>query len=411
MAGEAKTTDLSSLQINRGSENSGGSAKTIIITIIVLSILGAGGYAGYRYLGNAPIEVETITVLTTTSGGRESVLTGQGYVVAQRKAAISSKATGRLEALYVIEGDKVTTGTIIGRIESNDVQASFEQQKAQLEVIKASLSSAQAEVEEAEIVFKRQQSLKTEKVGTQADYDAAQNRYKKAIAQVQSVKASIISQEATVRASQVQVENTVIRAPFDGTILSKNANVGEVITALGAAAGSRGAVVTLADMSSLEVEADVSESAIQKVNEGQSVEITVSAIPDKKYKGIVNKIIPTADRGKGTVQVKIRFEDIDERVLPEMGAKVNFLKNEAPEQQIQEAPKIMIPLTAVLSKNGKKVVFIADGETAKEINATFGEQFNEFIEVKQGLSNGDVVIKNPTDKLTNGATINIKADQ
>lgn len=411
MAGEAKTTDLSSLQINRSSENSGGSGKTIIITLIVLFLLFAGGYGGYLYLGNSPVEVETLTILTTAPGGRESVLTGQGYVVAQRKAAISSKATGRLEALYVIEGDKVTTGTIIGRIESNDVQASYEQQKAQLEVIKASLSSAEAEAEEAEIVLKRQQSLKAEKVGTQADYDAAQNRYKKALAQIQSVKASIISQEATVRASQVQVENTVIRAPFDGTILSKNANVGEVITALGAAAGSRGAVVTLADMTSLEVEADVSESAIQKVNEGQGVEISVSAISDKKYKGIVNKIIPTADRGKGTVQVKIRFEDRDERVLPEMGAKVNFLKDEAPEQQKQETPKVLIPTNAIVSKNGRKTVFIAVEQTAKEANIVLGQEFGEFIEVKSGLSNGDIIIKNPSEKLSNGSSIKIKENQ
>lgn len=406
MAGESKTTDLSSLRIQRGSESSGGMKKIVIILLVVVVL--AGG--GYIIFGNRPVEVETMTVVMTSSGGAESVLTGQGYVVAQRKAAISSKATGRLEALYVIEGDKVKAGTVIGRIESNDVQANYDQQKAQIEVIKANLTSAQAELEEAEIAFKRQQSLRNEKVGTQADYDAAQNRYKRAMAQIQSIKASIISQEALIRSTQVQVENTIIRAPFDGTILSKNANVGEVITALGAAAGARGAVVTIADMNSLEVEADVSESAIQKVSEGQSVEISVSAISDKKYHGIVNKIIPTADRGKGTVQVKIKFNDIDERVLPEMGAKVNFLKKEVKEQ-VQETPKVLVPTNSIVSKNGQNIVYIVNDKTAKEVIVKVGEKFGEFTEIKQGISDGVVVIKNPSEKISSGSAISIKENQ
>lgn len=406
MAGESKTTDLSSLKIQRGTESSGG-IKKIIIPLIIVIILGGGGYILF---GNRPIEVETMTVVMTSAGGAESVLTGQGYVVAQRKAAISSKATGRLEALYVIEGDKVKAGTVIGRIESNDVQANYDQQKAQIEVIKANLTSAQAELEEAEIAFKRQQSLRNEKVGTQADYDAAQNRYKRAMAQIQSIKASILSQEALIRSTQVQVDNTIIRAPFDGTILSKNANVGEVITALGAAAGARGAVVTIADMNSLEVEADVSESAIQKVSEGQAVEISVSAISDKKYRGIVNKIIPTADRGKGTVQVKIKFDDIDERVLPEMGAKVNFLKKEVKEQ-VQETPKVLVPTSSIVTKNGQNIVYIINDKTAKEVIVKVGEKFGEFTEIKQGISDGVVVIKNPSEKISSGSAISIKENQ
>lgn len=404
MSGEIHKTDLSTLKINRTPQTQSSTMKWIIIAVIICCIVGGG----YFLMNNTSVEVETMQVFTSQTGSAESILTGQGYVVAQRKAAISSKATGRLEALYVIEGDKVKQGDIIGRIESADVQAALDQQKAQLEVQKAALENAVAELEDAEISLKRQQELRKENVGTQADLDAAANRVKKAKAQVQSAKAGIATQESAIRASLVQVENTIIRAPFDGTILNKNANVGEVITALGAAAGSRGAVVTLADMSSLQVEADVSESAIQKIQENQPVEISVSAISDKKYKGIVNKIIPTADRGKGTVQVKIRFEDIDERVLPEMGAKVNFLKMNTVVNETENKPKLLIPQTAVQTNNGKKTVFVVKNETANEYTVTTGENFGEYIEITNGLTNGDVIILTPSDNVTQGKKVHIK---
>lgn len=404
MSGEIHKTDLSTLKINRTPQTQSSTMKWIIIAVIICCIVGGG----YFLMNNTSVEVETMQVFTSQTGSAESILTGQGYVVAQRKAAISSKATGRLEALYVIEGDKVKQGDIIGRIESADVQAALDQQKAQLEVQKAALENAVAELEDAEISLKRQQELRKENVGTQADLDAAANRVKKAKAQVQSAKAGIATQESAIRASLVQVENTIIRAPFDGTILNKNANVGEVITALGAAAGSRGAVVTLADMTSLQVEADVSESAIQKIQENQPVEISVSAISDKKYKGIVNKIIPTADRGKGTVQVKIRFEDIDERVLPEMGAKVNFLKMNTVVNETENKPKLLIPQTAVQTNNGKKTVFVVKNETANEYTVTTGENFGEYIEITNGLTNGDVIILTPSDNVTQGKKVHIK---
>lgn len=404
MAGEIHTTDLSTLKINRTPQTQSSNTKWIIIAIILCCVIGGG----YFLMNTTSVEVETMQVFTSQSSSSETILTGQGYVVAQRKAAISSKATGRLDALYVIEGDKVKQGDIIGRIESADVQAALDQQKAQLEVQKAALENATAELEDAEISLKRQQELRKESVGTQADLDAAINRVKKAKAQIQSAKASIATQESAIRASLVQVENTIIRAPFDGTILNKNANVGEVITALGGAAGSRGAVVTLADMTSLQVEADVSESAIQKIQENQPVEISVSAISDKKYKGIVNKIIPTADRAKGTVQVKIRFDDIDERVLPEMGAKVNFLKINTVVNEIESKPKLLIPQTAIQTKNGKKTVFVVKDNAAQETAVSTGTILGEYVEITNGLMNGDVIILAPSDNIQQGSKVQIK---
>jgi HlyD family secretion protein len=406
MSIEAKSADLSALKINRDIKtSSNGSKKYIYIGLFLFIII------GFWYVKqNTAITVKTIQIIESSVLGQDAVLTGQGYVVAQVKAAISSKATGRLQELFVIEGDKVKKGMIIGRIESNDVQANLNQQKAQVAVLNASLANAQAELEDAHSAFLRQQSLLQNKVGTQSEYDAAQGRWKRALAQVSAAQAQINVQQAAIASAQVLVENTIIRAPFDGTVLSKNANVGEVITALGGATGSRGAVITLADMSSLEVEADVSESSLSKILPNMPVEISVSAIADKKYKGYVNKIIPTADRGKGTVQIKIRFNEVDERVLPEMGAKVNFLRQNIA-NEVQEPAKILIPTSSILTVNGKKTVFIVGaGSKASEQIIKTGAIFGEFTEVKQGLMTGTSLIISPIEKLSSGSSITIEKE-
>lgn len=406
MSIEARSADLSALKINREIKtSSNGNKKYIYIGLFLLLII------GFWYVKqNTAITVKTIQITESSGFGQDAVLTGQGYVVAQIKAAISSKATGRLQELFVIEGDKVKKGMIIGRIESNDVQANLNQQKAQIAVLNASVANAQAELEDAYAAFLRQQSLLQNKVGTQSEYDAAQGRWKRALAQVSAAQAQINVQKAAIASALVLVENTVIRAPFDGTVLSKNANVGEVITALGGAAGSRGAVVTLANMSSLEVEADVSESSLSKILPNMPVEISVSAIADKKYKGYVNKIIPTADRGKGTVQIKIRFNEIDERVLPEMGAKVNFLRQNIA-NEVQEPAKILIPTSSIISVNGKKTVFIVGaGSKASEQIIKTGAIFGEFTEVKQGLMSGTSLIISPIEKLSSGSSITIATE-
>jgi len=402
---QASKADLSSLKIDRdGKKSSSKRTLYIIIAFIVIAII------GYVLFSSSAVKVKTLTIATTSLSGQDAILTGQGYVVAQVKAAISSKATGRLEALYVIEGDKVQQGSVIGKIESNDVQAFLSQQKAQMEVMKAMLANAQAEYDDANAAYLRQKSLMSGGAGTQAELEISQFRWQRAQAQIRSAQAQINAQESAIRAAQVQVENTVIRAPFNGTVLTKNANVGEVITALGAAAGSRGAVVTLADMSSLEVEADVSESSLSKISQDQPVEISVSAITDKKYSGIVSKIIPTADRGKGTVKVKIRFTDLDERVLPEMAAKVNFLRIDS-EKGPKEAPKMLIPKTAVLNVNGKLIAFIiGPGSKAKEVTIKTGKIYGDYYEVLSGLAPGASLIISGMDKVSDGSTIELEKE-
>jgi RND family efflux transporter MFP subunit len=403
-----KHTDLSFLKIDRnapGSDEGDGKKK-----IVVLSSLGAvaliAALALFVFNSSSSAEyVELGTVALTTQAQENSLLTASGYIVAQRKAAVASKGTGRLEYLGVIEGDRVKQGQVIGRLESSDVEAALGQAKANLSVSRAGLEQAAAEKEDATANYERQKTLFTQNSISRAEFDAATARYKRAVAAVTSAEASIKYAEANVRAAEVQLEYTLIRAPFDGVVLTKNANVGEVISPFGAAAGSRGAIVTVADMNSLEVEADVSESNIQKINEHQPCEITLDAYPEKRYPGYVNKIVPTADRAKATVLTKVRFIQLDERVLPEMRAKVNFLSEIKNRESKNSEPKISIPASAVTSRNGQNVVFVVRGDVVEEKAVTLGDSMGIRIEVVQGLSNGEKVVLRPAKTLKTGTKI------
>lgn len=396
-------TDLSFLKINRDAprEQKTGSKRTIVV-VSILAV--AAAVALFFALGSntSAIPVELGTVAMTTNAQESAVLTASGYIVAQRKAAVASKGTGRLEYLGVIEGDKVKTGQVIGRLENRDVEAALGQAKANLTLARAGLESAKAELEDASANFERQKTLFAQNSISRAEYDGANARFKRAVAAVSSAEASITYAEANVRATEVQLEYTLIRAPFDGVVLTKNANVGEVISPFGAAAGSRGAIVSVADMSSLEVEADVSESNIEKIKEGMACEITLDAYPDQRYPGFVNKVVPTADRAKATVLTKVRFAKLNDRVLPEMRAKVNFLKEGKQQEQKNSAPKISVPASAITSRNGQKVVFVAKGETVTETAVTLGEVMGNRIEILSGVSPGERVVLRPSEKLTTG---------
>ena len=411
MSSENQKADLSSLRINRNvtepNGRSGPGNKLMLYSmigggalVVLILIFFGGGMSG-------AVQVETATVTLTYPSQANAVLTASGYVVAQRKAAVASKGTGRLEYLAVIEGDRVIKGSIIGRLESSDVDAALGSAKASLGIAKAGVQQAKAELEDAKASFERQKSLFRQKLASQADYDGANARYKKGVALVSSSEASVRAAEAGVRSAEVQIENTYIRAPFDGTVLTKSADVGEVITPFGAAAGSRGALVTLADMTSLEVEADVSESNIEKIRTGQPCEITLDAISAKRYHGSVHKIVPTADRAKATVLTKVQFDDRDDLVLPEMSAKVVFLTKELERTAENSTAKLSLPMSSITMRNGKKVVFLLRGESVAEITVVVGETIGNNIEIKQGLSAGDKVVLHPTDKLSGGSKVSL----
>jgi RND family efflux transporter MFP subunit len=324
----------------------------------------------------------------------DAVLQASGYVVAQRKASVASKGTGRLAYLGVVEGDKVKKNQIIARLEDSDI-------RAQLDEANANLKLYEAQLMEAENNFKRQQELFNAKVVSKSQLETAETNYNRILASIQLAKAQIQSIE-------VALENMIIRAPFDGTVLTKNADVGEIVAPLAAGINSRGNVVTIADMTSLQVEADVSESNIQKITAGQDCEISLDAYPNLRYAGFVDKIVPTADRSKATVLVKVGFKNYDSRVLPEMSAKVLFLKEKEEQTDIDEPALLMVPLSALATRNEKNVVYKVIDNKAVEIQISTGREFGNYIEVLSGIENGEQVIDNPGQQITDGVSVSVK---
>lgn len=396
---ETKKADLNSLRIDRSeSKRPPDRNKKIISRVAVSVLILLIAFAAYKFIDSLlhkKEEVKLITVTYQVSSGSSAVLNASGYVVAQRKAAVASKGTGRLIYLGVVEGDQVKKDQIIARLEDNDI-------KAQLDQAKANLKLVEADLKDAENFYKRQKELFAKQLISQQEYELAEARYNRTLASIDLAKAQ-------VTAAEVALENTLIRAPFDGTVLTKNADVGEIVSPFGASINSRAAVVTMADMSSLQVEADVSESNIEKIQIKQDCEITLDAYPDKRYPGFVDKIVPTADRSKATVLVKVGFKEYDRRVLPEMSAKVAFLNlmKDKDYDKNKEEQILMIPNASILKRKGRDVVFKVKDDKAQEIQVQLGRKFGNYVEVISGLSAGEQIIENVSDKITDGLEVKV----
>ena len=351
------------------------------------------------------VSVETAGVTQAYPSQAFTILHASGYVVAQRKAAVASKATGRLVDLLVEEGSRVSRGSVIARLESEDVIASKDQAAANLNAAGAALEQAKAELHNADLEFKRSRELVGKGFISRTDSDAAEARYKKAFAAVGGAEASVRSAKAALQAANVAIEYTLIRAPFDAVVLTKNADIGDMVTPFGAAANAKAAVVTIADMGSLQVEVDVSESNIEKVKKGQPCEIQLDALPEKRFRGAVHMIVPTAERTKATVLVKVSFMDKDSRILPEMSAKVAFLQR--PVSAAEEKPRTAVSSSAVLTKNGKTSVFLLKDDRVFETPVAAGPRLGDMTEITAGLKPGDKVVIKPSPALKSGARIKV----
>ncbi|HEY6807805.1 MAG TPA: efflux RND transporter periplasmic adaptor subunit [Gemmatimonadales bacterium] len=389
---DAKDADLSGLRIDRHAPTAsgGGAPRWLLVAGPAAIVLALVVVLAARGLGGAiPVK---LTPAVLVSPSQASVLAiASGYVVAQRKAAVASKATGRLVYLGVVEGDRVKKGQILARVEDGDV-------RAQLAQAQANLALGNADLHDAQTAFDRQKALLATNLSTQEAYDAADARLRR-------VTATIAVAQAGVDAAQVAVENTIIRAPFDGTVLTKTADVGEVVSPLTGGALSKSAVVTLADLSSLEVEVDVSESSLELVAVGAPCEIVLDAYPDVRYPGTVAKIVPTADRAKATVQVKVAFRHYDAKVLPEMSAKVHFLPRAAPAARADTQPVITVPAGAVAERDGHSVVYTVNDSRAVEVPVTLGRRMGGVVAITQGLAAGTPVIDSLDARIRRGVKV------
>lgn len=396
----SNNSTLQQLKIDRQSQASNKKSvpygRWLIVLLIALAII------AYLFKPSTQ-EVQLSSVVTTYPSQQYAQLSASGYVVAQRRAAVASKATGRLIWLNVREGSKVKQGEIIAKLDASDVQAAMAAVQANIRQADAGVAQANVELVNAESDLQRAQGLKAQGFLSAQAMDAATKRVNASKAAMTSAKAAVAVARSQLRVQQVNQDFTEIRAPFDGVVLNKNANVGDIITPFSSAAGSQGAVVTMADMTTLEVEADVSESNLAKANIGQPVEITLDALPDVRFRGSIAGIVPTVDRAKATVMTKIRFEKLDPRILPEMSAKVTILSQAATDAD-QQAVTAINPKT-VVDRDGKKVVFRVKADTVEMLAVTLGRKIGDNQEVTGNLQSGDKLVLSPDAKLVAGKKV------
>jgi RND family efflux transporter MFP subunit len=400
--------DLSQLKIVRSQNESvtyrRSPRKKIIWAIVILLLLSVIGWGYYQGLLRPSQEVSVTTVSLVYPSQPVTLLNASGYVVAQRKAAVASKGTGRLETLAVEEGSRVKKGQILARLENADLQAQAAQAQANLNAAQANLNQVRAGVTNDRLRFDRYRKLIQAQAVSQSDYDAAEAKIQQSLAAEAAALAQIKAAEAALQSVRVGLEYTLIRAPFDGVILTKNADVGEVVAPFGSSVNAKAAVVTMADMESLIVEADVSEINLEKVKAGQPCEITLDAFPEERFPGEVHMIVPTADRSKATVQTKVKFLKIDDRVLPEMSAKVAFLSRPLARD---EKPKLGVNPSAIVSQNGRAIVYQLKGDQVQEIPIDQGPPLADLVQVTRGLQVGDKVVLNPPKGLKDGSRVKI----
>jgi len=354
---------------------------------------------------SAPPTVEVASATTAYPSQTFTLLNATGRVAAWRKAAVSTKATGRLEWLGVQEGSRVKAGEVIARLESQDVAAARDSALAGANAARANVEQGMAELRDAQVNFRRTQDLFEKKFIAESALDAARARLEKAQAAIASLRAAIGVAEANARMANVQLEQTLIRAPFDGIVLTKNANVGDIITPFSSAADSKGAVVNMADMETLEVEADVSEASLAKIRVGMPAEIQLDAYPDTRLLGEVSRIVPTVDRAKATLLVKIAFREKDARVLPDMSAKVAFLEREPrPEER---KPVTAVRPEAVAKRGERNVVFLlGEDNKVREVAVGATAKVGDLLQVAN-VKGGDRAVLSPPAKLRDGSTVTI----
>jgi len=402
----ASAPDLSRLRIDRDATPTRRRRRRrwVWLAIVAVALVAAGGWF---MLQPRVQSVQTTPIVTTYPSQQYVVLNATGYVVAQRKASISSKATGRLEWLGVAEGSRVKEGDVIARIDNRDVVAQAQSVEASVRAARANVEQAEVERQNAQVEYKRNEDLVDRNFISRSALDNAKARLDRGQAAVSSAQANLNAALANARNARVSVDYTQIRAPFDGVILSKSANVGDLVTPFSNATDSKGAVVTMADMTTLEVEADVSESSLAKVHVDQPAEIVLDALPDSRFRGHISRMVPTVDRAKATVMTKVKFDAIDPRILPEMSAKVSFLSQEV--TAAQQKPLLAVNPDAIVQRDGRTVVFVMRDGHAVAVPVTPGVKVGDATAVTGDVRSGEKAIAKPSASLQDGALVKIAA--
>ncbi|MCF7221466.1 efflux RND transporter periplasmic adaptor subunit [Marilutibacter chinensis] len=390
------------------------SRRGLWITLGAIGAIALLAVAGWFAFGrDDAIEVRTAEAVAIggSDGGSASVLDATGYVVARRIATVSAKVTGRVREVLIEEGQRVEEGEVLATLDPVDAEAQQSLARAQLDAARSQANSIQAQLTEAESNARRLGTLVGQQLVSKAQYDQA-------IAQRDALRAQLVTarRNAAVAADQLDiagigVDNTIVRAPFAGVVIAKAAQPGEIISPLSAGGGyTRTGIGTIVDMDSLEVEVDVNEAYIGRVQPRMPVEATLNAYPDWKIPAEVIAIIPAADRGKATVRVRIAFKSKDPRIVPDMGVRVSFLEKTEPARADAPPPGVLVPGVAVVERDGAQVVFVVSDGRVTQRGVQVGRTLGDDLEITDGLAGGDTVVLDPPPALADRSEVEIAGD-
>jgi RND family efflux transporter MFP subunit len=400
--------DLDALRIEREPERPGIGRWIIWTGLIVLLV--AGGLGGYRWLTRErPVEVQIATVTSRAAGTQAAVLNASGYVVARRRATVSSKITGKVVEVNVEEGRNVARGQVLARLDDSTPKAALALAEAQAEAARRALRENEVRLEQAQRNERRAAQLLQERIVSQSQLDDAKAEADSIDARIAALREQIRVAERQIEVQKTDLDNYVIRAPFSGVAISKDAQAGEMVSPVSAGGGfTRTGICTIVDMNSLEIEVDVNESYISRVTAGQDADAVLDAYPDWHIPARVITLVPTADRQKATVLVRLGFKQLDPRILPDMAIKVTFLREGDTTSTASAQPTALVPRPAIKNVGADNFAFVIRGDAVERRAVRLGGTDGDRVEVLAGLQSGDRVVLSPPPTLADGSKVTIQ---
>jgi RND family efflux transporter MFP subunit len=405
---DAEKPNLSDLKIDRHEQSSGGGnrrltliAAAILVTIAVIAVLIVGS--------TSATTVEVAVARAVPSGGEATILNASGYVEPRRKATVSAKITGKVTEVLVDEGMIVEKGQILAQLDDSDARRRYEAIRAERDVARAAIEELEVNLADAERTLRRTRELRDDGVASIQDLDTATAAVDALRAKLTVARTSLQAAEAQLAVSAQDLENYTVRAPFAGIAVSKDAQPGEMVSPISAGGGfTRTGISTIVDMESLEIEVDVNESHIAKVHPGQPADAVLDAYPDWHIPATVRTVIPTADRQKATVKVRLTFDELDPRILPDMGVKVAF-RETAEEEPTATPAQSLVPRSALRSEGVQTVVFVVEDDTVDRRVVSVGRSIGTDVEIMAGVTPGDRVVVSGSDGLSDGQKVKVKS--
>jgi RND family efflux transporter MFP subunit len=372
----------------------------------LLVVLVAGGLAvgAYFALSSQALKVD-IAVAEAPGVGTTAVLDATGYVIARRQATVSSKISGKLAEVLIEEGVRVDAGQVLARLDDADAKAQLDLAQARLSAARSQLDQIRIQLEQTRRDLKRQEELDARKLTSEESLENARTQVESRSAQLEAQQSQVRVAEAERQVTQVAYDNTIVRAPFTGVVVAKTAQLGEIVSPMSAGGGfTRTGIGTIVDMDSLEIEVDVNESFINRVKPDQAVQAVLDAYPEWKIPASVIAIIPTADRSKATVKVRIAIAQKDPRLLPEMGVRVSFLEDISA-GRAEATEEVLVPTSAIVEREDDSLVFVLDGDRVRERRVALGEVVGDRRQITKGLAVGDRVVRDPPPGLKDGVRV------